>query len=912
MYGASSFGGTIKNIPVAPNLQETEGRIKVGYSNTADSGSGNSEFRGVINFPFVEDTLAVRVVAYHFKNSGFYKNIAASDPTVSAAAETTGAVAIDRGDVGSDKYTGGRISVLWQPTDKFTANLSYLTQKIEQDGWPQAGLELDIGSFAQRRLQMRHPPNGEDYGEPEFNEEFSDDIAIFNAALSYDFGWATLLSSSSWLQEDSKMYREIASFFGFAFAWSQPVDYASDAFIQEVRLASKFEGPFQFIAGIYYEDIEQSTENWGIWGGDLALNPFGDPKFLNNVFDDDREQKAVFGEIYYELTDQVKFIAGARAFSYDRTLTTTFEEAVFSPAGITTSMSGIPQVKWSPDSQRFVTMRIDQREVGEISLIEHAPEDGSNRPKTHTWRYAQAADGHKPTGALTVFEASDGSRTDIDYPEMELPWGAITGPDSAEIWWHDDNNGFDFVHRNPFERGYSYHSVRLDNDHIRMLFNRTTKRTSTPGLTMTNPPLAGRLQDGSFIFYSDESSWGHLYRRDGDGAVTQLTTGDWNVLDIVRVDTANGHIYYRRSQPEGDANPYYGYLYSMRLDGSDQRLVTPESISFGGMGAWLDDEAEMFSPSGQYFVDNFASMENPGTSELRGIDGNLISVLETADISGLEVEGFVPPQSFTTTAADGQTAIYGNLFFPSNFDPSKQYPIIDSIYPGPQVRRVGHDLQSAIYGSYGSPQALAELGFIVMTVDGRGTPGRSRDFIYPPGVNVLSKAGYLEDYIATIKQLAVRHTYIDRERVGIYGWSGGGYASTHAMLTYPNFFKVAVSGAGNHDQRTYIPVWGESYVGRDNGENFDATSNPHLAVNLKGKLYLVYGALDDNVHPANTMQLVEALIRANKDFDLLILPNSHHSLQEDAPYFTRRMWDYFVTHLMGATPPENYEITGLL
>ncbi len=295
LYGASSFGGTIRNIPIAPNLQETEGSVKVGYSNTADLGSGNSEFRGVINIPFIEDTLAVRVVAYHFNNSGFYKNVAASDPTVSAAAEATGAIALDRGDIGSDKYTGGRISVLWQPTDKFTANLTYLKQKIEQDGWPQADLELDIGSFSQRRLQMRRPPNGEDYGEPEFNEEFSDDIEIINATLSYDFGWASLLSSSSWLKEDSKMYREIASFFGFAIPWSQPLSYVSDAFIQEVRLASQFEGPFQFIAGIYYEDIEQSTENWGIWGGDLALNSFGDPKFLEQVFDDIREQKALFG-----------------------------------------------------------------------------------------------------------------------------------------------------------------------------------------------------------------------------------------------------------------------------------------------------------------------------------------------------------------------------------------------------------------------------------------------------------------------------------------------------------------------------------------------------------------------------------------------------------------------------------------
>ena len=364
-------------------------------------------------------------------------------------------------------------------------------------------------------------------------------------------------------------------------------------------------------------------------------------------------------------------------------------------------------------------------------------------------------------------------------------------------------------------------------------------------------------------------------------------------------------MFYIRSKAESEANPYYYFIYSINLDGTDERLLSPADATHGaGVFAIMFGGGSYFSPSGKYFVDNYANIENAGTSELRDVEGNLITVLENADISDLKEGGLTPPQAFTALASDGTTQIHGVMHFPSDFDPNQQYPIIDSIYPGPQVSRVTHDMK----GSMSNSNALAELGFIVITVDGRGTPGRSRDFLYPPGVNVLATAGFLEDHVSAIEQLADRHSYIDIDRVGIFGWSGGGYASTHAMLMYPDFFKVAVSGAGNHDQRTYIPVWGESYVGPDNGENFEAASNPYMANKLKGKLYLVHGLLDDNVHPANTMQVVQALINANKDFDMLPLPNSNHGPGDATAYFVRRQWDYFVTHLLDAIPPEGYEI----
>ncbi len=658
-------------------------------------------------------------------------------------------------------------------------------------------------------------------------------------------------------------------------------------------------------------DVTVGTDNYTCTAQSCELNEAEEPAFGPGFTVAPDEEWAVY------FKDHNLWLKSADGET-DIALTTDGEEDIGYGTEVGTSTSYItklrsgmpptPMVKWAPDSSKLVTLRVDQSEVGELSLIEYAPEDGSNRPITHTWRYALSTDEVKPTGTFVVFNVKPRSRIDIDHPAMELPYDTITGADSKDIWWHGGSNGFGFLDRKPYARGYALHSVDLASGEVTNLFNRTTERTSHPGMSLVLPPQAKQLDDGRFIYYSDEDNWGHLYLRSADGTTSQITNGDWNVVVILEVDQENDRIFYVRTRPESQTNPYHFFIYSIGFDGSDERLLTPADGTHGaGLFGLLFSGGSFFSASGKYFVDNFASIENPGTSELRDIDNNLIAVLESADISPLQEGGLVPPEAFTATAADGQTTLYGVMHFPSNFDPAKQYPIIDSIYPGPQVSRVAHDMINSMF-SFASPQTLAELGFIVITVDGRGTPGRSRDYLYPPGVNVLATAGFLEDHVAAMEQLAQRHAFIDIDRVGIYGWSGGGYASTHAMFMFPDFFKVAVSGAGNHDQRTYIPVWGESYIGRDNGENFIAASNPHMAENLKGKLYLVHGLLDDNVHPANTMQVVQALINANKDFDLLTLPNSNHGPGAATAYFTRRQWDYFVTHLQGAIPPKRYEI----
>ncbi len=592
----------------------------------------------------------------------------------------------------------------------------------------------------------------------------------------------------------------------------------------------------------------------------------------------------------------------------DRALTTDGEDGLgyglqtgSSTAFITLNrlMGGIPpQAQWSPDSTRILTQRIDERNVRTLSLVEETPRDGSLRSRTWTMRYAYAGDERKPMATFVVFDVADGKRIDVDYPPIELVYATLTGPGSRETWWHADSQGFGFVHRKAYARGYSLNRVNLETGKVSAVFDRTTSRPSTPGFSTPMPPQVADLANGGLIWYSDESGYGHFYYRDPAGKVMQLTSGDWNANAIARVDEKAEQLYFFGSQPESEGNPYFHFLYRVDFSGANLIRLTPEQANHINSIADLAGFPKgRFSPSGRYFIDSWSSTTQPGQSELRDRDGKLVKVLETTDISALEAEGWTPPRPFEVTVADGVTRLYGTLYFPTDFDPAKSWPVIDTIYPGPQVWNDDHRFLSSIYSVLGGSQALAELGFIVFTVDGRGTPGRSRDFNFPPGVNLLDKAGFLEDHVATIRQLAKRHAYFDAERVGIWGWSGGGYASTHAILTYPDVFKVAVSGAGNHDPRTYLPVWGESYLGPFDNDVYEAGSNAHLAKNLKGKLFLVHGALDDNVHPSNTMAVVQALIDADKDFDLLILPNANHSPGADAAYFRRRLWDYFVDNL---------------
>jgi dipeptidyl aminopeptidase/acylaminoacyl peptidase len=313
------------------------------------------------------------------------------------------------------------------------------------------------------------------------------------------------------------------------------------------------------------------------------------------------------------------------------------------------------------------------------------------------------------------------------------------------------------------------------------------------------------------------------------------------------------------------------------------------------------------SPSGRFFVDTWSKPDVPPTSQVRDADGKLLMALEKADISRLVAAGWKPPVPITVKARDGVTDLYGLMYRPTNLDPTRKYPIVNHIYPGPQTGSVGGRTFSP---SRGDAQALAELGFVIVEIDGMGTPWRSKKFHEAYYGNMGDNT--LPDQVAGMKELASRFPWIDIDRAGIYGHSGGGYATADAMFRYPDFFKVGISEAGNHDNRVYEDDWAEKWQGllekkSDGATNYDNQANQLIAKNLKGKLLLAHGTMDANVPPNNTLLVVNELIRANKDFDLLMLPNRGHGFGNEG-YMVRRRWDYFVKNLLGAEPPREYQM----
>jgi dipeptidyl aminopeptidase/acylaminoacyl peptidase len=405
------------------------------------------------------------------------------------------------------------------------------------------------------------------------------------------------------------------------------------------------------------------------------------------------------------------------------------------------------------------------------------------------------------------------------------------------------------------------------------------------------------------IWYSQRDDWGHLYLYDlATGQLKhQITKGEGPITGLTRLDEATRTMWLSGVGREPGQDPYLTHYYTIKLDGTGYVSLTPDD----------GNHSMQLSPSGRWLVDTYSRWDVPPIATLRnGETGAQVMELERADISKLEATGWPMPMPFHTKAADGTTDIYGMLFRPSNFDPSQKYPIINQIYPGPQSGSIGGRSWSA---AHGDRQALAELGFIVVSIDGRGTPNRSKSF-HDAYYGAMGRDNTIPDQIAAMKELASRHPWIDIERTGIWGHSGGGFATTSAMFRYPDFWKVGISESGNHDQRNYEDDWGERYQGPLTGpfgtpdDSYSLEANQEFAKDLKGKLLIAHGGMDANVPVSNTMLVVEALIRANKDFELLIFPNAGHGYGQDGNYMMRRRWDFFVRHLLGGTPPPEYQI----
>jgi len=560
-----------------------------------------------------------------------------------------------------------------------------------------------------------------------------------------------------------------------------------------------------------------------------------------------------------------------------------------------------PSALWSPDSSKIVTHHLDQREVGEFHLVQGVPTEG-HRPVHYSYRMAVPGDTAYPMASLVVIDAASGARTAIDFEPMATDYMSAFA--SKEVWWSEDGSRLFFIFRDRGDRRARLVEANPKTGDTRVIIDErsATHLDLSPDIytmMMVGPTIRVLESRGEVIWFSERDGWGHLYLYDlATGELKhQITSGPWLVRGLVHVDETAGRIWFVAGGREEGRDPYLRHLYSINLDGSDLRLLSPE-----------DADHDIFaSESGSFFVDNYSRIDMAPVSVLRSAEGKVVISLEEADIEPLLATGWRYPERFKVKAADGVTDIYGILIKPIDFDPDKKYPVLDDIYPGPQVTRVPTVFPPAPPFPWGDDQALAELGFVVFMVDGRGTPLRSKAF-HDYSYRNLQSAGGLEDHIAALEQLAADHPYLDLDRVGIFGWSGGGFASVRAMLAYPEFYKVAVSGAGNHDQRSYVAGWGEKYHGLTTDTDYEAQANESLAANLKGKLLLVMPELDDNVNPTNTVQLIDVLIKADRDFDLILLPGEHHGPMGTTAYFTRRRWDYFVEHLLGAEPPANYSV----
>jgi dipeptidyl aminopeptidase/acylaminoacyl peptidase len=403
------------------------------------------------------------------------------------------------------------------------------------------------------------------------------------------------------------------------------------------------------------------------------------------------------------------------------------------------------------------------------------------------------------------------------------------------------------------------------------------------------------------LWFSQRDNWGQMYLYDlTTGKLkNQITHGEGNVKQVVAVDEKARVLYFVGVGKEHGWDPYFTALYRVNFDGSGLKLLTPET-------AYHEITA---SEDGRLFVDAASTPTTPAHAVVRDIDGKTLMNVADQDISNLVATGWKPLTPITTKARDGKTDLYGFMFKPSNLDESKRYPIVELVYPGPQVGSCGPDRKFA--PAHRDLQALAELGFVVICVDGLGTPDRSKSFHDALFGDLADNT--IPDQVAAVKQLAAKYPWIDGERVGIYGHSGGGAAAGAAMFHFPDFFKVGISESGNHDNRVYEDDWAEKWLGLlkknpDGTTNYDSQANANSAKNLKGHLLLMHGTMDDNVPPNNTLLVVDALIKANKDFDLVMIPNAHHGYGAASPYATRRRWDYFVRYLAGGEPPHEYQM----
>lgn len=536
------------------------------------------------------------------------------------------------------------------------------------------------------------------------------------------------------------------------------------------------------------------------------------------------------------------------------------------------------RIFWSSDSEHLAVNRIRPGGQRTLYLLESSPVD-QLQPKLHTRDYLKPGDA-LPQKQPHLFHVNKGLVGKIDATLISNQYN-LTNP----VW---RANGREFtVEYN--QRGHQQYSVfALDNSGKTREVIRETSQTF---IHYSAKNYRYDVSDGKEIIWASErDGWNHLYLYDGEtGRVkNQITSGEWVVRRVVHVDTVSRRILFEGSGRHTDQDPYFIHYYSVGFDGRDLRELTTEN----------GNHRATFSPDYSYFIDQWSRLDQPSRTVLRSTsDGRILMELEEADISDLLATGWQMPEVFSAKGRDGTTDIWGMILRPSNFDPNKSYPVIEYIYAGPHDSFVPKNFMAeSRIGLF----ELVELGFIVVQIDGMGTSNRSKafhDVIYQN----LKDSGF-PDRILWMKAAAQKYPYMDLDRVGIFGSSAGGQSSAGALLHHPDFYKVAVSSSGCHDNRMDKIWWNEQFMGFPIGEHYAESSNVTHAHKLEGKLMLILGEMDDNVDPASTFQLVNAIIKANKYVDLLFIPGMGHSLGGE--YGERRRRDFFVKHLIGIDPPE--------
>jgi dipeptidyl-peptidase-4 len=552
-------------------------------------------------------------------------------------------------------------------------------------------------------------------------------------------------------------------------------------------------------------------------------------------------------------------------------------------------------ILWSPDSKYFSIVKSDQRKVKDLWVINSIADP---RPTLETYKYWMPGEKESPTDHVMLFDMSNKSGKEImvsAFKDQDINVWSKPAMNNArdDDWkpsvWLGNNDKFYFSRTSRDLKKIDQCVIDIKTLTVKPLIQEQLN-------TYVEIKRLGLINEGNeMIEWSERDGWAHLYLYDENGKLkNQITSGAFHCEDIVNIDEKKRILYFTANGKESNEDPYYYHLYKINFDGSGLQLLDAGNY----------DHAINMNDNGTYFVNNFSRVNTIPKSMLVSTDGKKSMELETADFTSLFSAGYKFPQPFKVKADDGITDLYGVMYKPFDFDSTKKYPLIEYVYPGPQTEAVNKSFSKGM----DRVDRLAQLGFIVVTVGNRGGhPARSK-WYHNYGYGNLRDYG-LADKKAAAEQLADRYNFIDINKVGIHGHSGGGFMSTAAMLVYPDFFKVAVSNAGNHDNSIYNRWWSEKHHGvkeiisekQDTSFTYSIDKNPDVAKNLKGRLLLIHGEIDNNVHPANTMRVVNALINANKRFDMLILPTQRHGFGNMTEHWFWRTADYFSRWLLGDT-----------